>query len=309
MRSAFVSLALARSASRAAEELNNRIQACNLTKPRRQNERSEIMEIGNLLFGNSRGKVQVPRTSAFEKPWQDLCQELKVNHYGFADEGCLVADNDGVLENEVFAIRSYDWHAECDCGATERLERLANDNPHLAACYQTVLDDSMRQYDERTGYQTIEQLFSGNERSQEGRSGTSHSLHSMFTPLPKETIEEWKNASELRDSFQDDLLRKLCSERGFTFPQGCMCHCDCGRDERVESKWREIGGHSQNCRLIQPNFLYKPTGFRINWYKYPFRDSYMTPGIKPREWRKIIEHCIDSVLSSKSPQGDGAISS
>jgi hypothetical protein len=38
--------------------------------------------------------------------------------------------------------------------------------------------------------------------------------------------------------------------------------CDCEDD------------HLEECPAMQPNFLFKPTGFRLDWYKYPLRDSY-----------------------------------
>jgi len=93
---------------------------------------------------------------------------------------------------------------------------------------------------------------------------------------------------------EDQILKTLCEERGLTFPARSMIHCDCGRDNLVDKKWEEIGGHKESCRFVQPNFLFKPTGFHINWYKYPFRDSYMSHDIPPKKWREIIRVCIAS---------------
>lgn len=44
-----------------------------------------------------------------------------------------------------------------------------------------------------------------------------------------------------------------------------------------------------------PNFLYKPTGFEIRWYKYPFRDSYMTENLTSEQILEIFEKCAESV--------------
>src|SRR4051812_7811864 len=33
-------------------------------------------------------------------------------------------------------------------------------------------------------------------------------------------------------------------------------------------------GHEPGCLAALPNFLHKPSGYEIRWYKYPFRDSY-----------------------------------
>lgn len=44
-----------------------------------------------------------------------------------------------------------------------------------------------------------------------------------------------------------------------------------------------------------PNFLYKPTGFEIRWYKYPFRDSYMSEEFSQKQLLEIFQKCIDSI--------------
>lgn len=40
-----------------------------------------------------------------------------------------------------------------------------------------------------------------------------------------------------------------------------------------------------------PNFVYKPTNFEIQWYKYPLRDSYMNQNITVKEFKEIIKNC------------------
>lgn len=44
-----------------------------------------------------------------------------------------------------------------------------------------------------------------------------------------------------------------------------------------------------------PNFVYKPLNFSIEWYKYPFRDSYCNEQITIEQFKDIIEHCIKSI--------------
>jgi hypothetical protein len=44
-----------------------------------------------------------------------------------------------------------------------------------------------------------------------------------------------------------------------------------------------------------PNFLYKPTGFEIRWYKYPFRDSYMNQDLTEKEIKAVFRKCTLSV--------------
>ena len=46
---------------------------------------------------------------------------------------------------------------------------------------------------------------------------------------------------------------------------------------------------------VLPNFVYKPTGFEIQFYKYPLRDSYMSQDISLEEAVKIWRHCRQSM--------------
>ena len=53
------------------------------------------------------------------------------------------------------------------------------------------------------------------------------------------------------------------------------------------------GQHENGC---PPNFLYKPTGLIITWYKYSGRGTTSNkkyPGA--RTWSEIINHCIRSI--------------
>jgi hypothetical protein len=243
------------------------------------------MELGNLVFGNSRGEAPVPRSDKFEAPWQELCDRLKLNWYGYENDGCLVPEKDGVLQNDVFAVRSYDWHSECTCGASEKMDAWHAGNSHKPTCYQAEYNAEMDAYDVQHHYRELEKL-AYSDYSSEADSSRAEAAMAAYTVV-----------HDLRDDFDDKVRRKLCAAHGMKFPEGSMMHCDCGYDQQAVKYWDEMGGHAETCRLTLPNFLYKPTGFRINWYKYPFRDSYMTPRITPKKWREIVKHCIESVVT------------
>jgi|GEM_PF-633842 len=66
--------------------------------------------------------------------------------------------------------------------------------------------------------------------------------------------------------------------------------CTCGDEQN----------HKQDCPIVKPNFLYKPTGFELRWYKYPLRDSYTNQKITLAEFKKIISTCIRSCHTSPS---------
>lgn len=64
------------------------------------------MELGNLLFGHSRGNFQVDRDE-----WQDtFCTFLERNgfdYYGYKEDS-----SERYFENDVFAVRPYYWGAD-----------------------------------------------------------------------------------------------------------------------------------------------------------------------------------------------------
>lgn len=70
------------------------------------------------------------------------------------------------------------------------------------------------------------------------------------------------------------------------FEMRSYCWCDSG--------WEDYEGpHPDGC---PPNFLYKPTGMIVTWYKHANRGvtaNKKYPGA--RTWFEIIKHCIGSV--------------
>jgi len=44
------------------------------------------------------------------------------------------------------------------------------------------------------------------------------------------------------------------------------------------------------------NFIYKPTDFQMQWYKYPLRDAYMNQNINIEQFKNTIEECRKSVF-------------
>lgn len=76
------------------------------------------MELGNLIFGNSRGKYEFPERNLVNSPeWEDLCKAAEVcNCYGSPE---VERDFYG-FDNEVFTIRPYYW------GEDESIAALPN---------------------------------------------------------------------------------------------------------------------------------------------------------------------------------------
>ena len=82
-------------------------------------------------------------------------------------------------------------------------------------------------------------------------------------------------------------------------------------DKRFEVFETDRGGYENDTYLInpyywgddksiaeKPNFIFKPTNFTIDWYKYPLRDSYMNQDISFVVFEKILNHCYKSYVKS-----------
>ena len=53
--------------------------------------------------------------------------------------------------------------------------------------------------------------------------------------------------------------------------------------------------HAPDCPVARDNFHYKPSGFGLQWYKYPLRDSYANREVSVEEFRTMINECIASI--------------
>lgn len=260
------------------------------------------MELGNAIFGNSRGEFPIER-SAFEGPWKRFTEVLKIDWRGYPDEGCLVP-GDWELDTPVFHVRPYDWDAECDCGAEAKMDAWHDANVHGPDCYQTELSARLKSWEDRSGYTAANAAaFGYNDNLMSGFNATTEKVEPgitvmSFEPRSDEAMRAYRKLSSRRRVIEQKLFAELSTKHSVDPLYGAAVHCTCGRDNRAEIAWGMIGGHADGCRLIQPNFLYKPTGFQLNWYKYPFRDSYMSTALTPERWAAMLADCTTSVTAS-----------
>jgi hypothetical protein len=208
------------------------------------------MELGNIIFGNSRGNYCLPDRDLVNcKEWNNLTDIVcgEGDYHGFAKDGLPSGDSGGFY-NEVFAINPYYW-GDCTCGFDDEEFDWSENHKHKSDCYQSWVKN------------------------------------------------ELKNRGLEHASISDEQLvyKYACKKFGFDFNSGGYgCHCTCGLDDEYE-KWRENHDHKEGCLLMRHNFIYKPTGFWIDWYKYPFRDSYMSDDLTKEQLKEIWEKCIESV--------------
>lgn len=83
------------------------------------------MELGNLVFGNSRGEFPIDR--GLEGIFYTLLEAIDPTNPGYT-----------TFENEVFVTRPYYW-GDCSCGHEEAAYAWEQAHPHMHKCYQTEL--------------------------------------------------------------------------------------------------------------------------------------------------------------------------
>lgn len=221
-----------------------------------ENGKEREMELGNMIFGNSRGECPVPRTAAFEEPWGRFTEAAGLSWRGYEDKEGAVAEND------TFRVLSYDWDAECDCGADERMEAWHEANPHAPSCYQTDLHERMAEYDKTSGYAAADRAAFGSRDEGELLSAFDNEVEHhpggvvtvVSTPRQDSAMDAWRKAHDARNKFQDSLFKELAAKYGVDPRYGAMVHCTCGKDKRAEAFWTESGGHSEACRLYSRTF-------------------------------------------------------
>ena len=48
-----------------------------------------------------------------------------------------------------------------------------------------------------------------------------------------------------------------------------------------------------------PNFVYKPEGIEIQWYKYPLRDAYSNVKLNEKKLKEILDKCVEFIEREK----------
>lgn len=160
------------------------------------------------------------------------------------------------FENEVFFMSPDYMDIECDCGRDELLTAWHEANPHAEDCYDTLRAERFNLW---------ESAHPDAEHSQESEAC-------------------------------DNIMRGLCDEKNIPWDdgRGCMCHCSCGQQQRF-NEWFADNPHKERCPVALPNFWFKPTDLRVEWYKYIGRDVEINRRLELAELVTIHEQCIASL--------------
>jgi hypothetical protein len=223
------------------------------------------MELGNICFGHSRGNYPMPRSSGWEEELFRLFKAIEPNNKD--DFGLSYGVR---FENETFFTTPYFW-GDCQCGFDEKDYKWFEDNKHRDYCYQNKKKEIEKEWAIQTG---------------------------KLKEFEKDGYFSEYSLSDKDQKLFNNQIKKLCKEMQLTYPSGCVVHCTCDHDKNY-NKWRETNNHDPRCPIVMPNFWYKPMDLTIMWYKYPLRDSYISHQITLKEFKQIIDKCIESLKNEK----------
>jgi hypothetical protein len=234
------------------------------------------MELGNLIFGNSRGEYPLERGVGFEEELYRLFDVIAKS------QGRQSGDSYGEeYENDVFSVFPYYW-GDCTCG----FDNYEFTEEHSSKCFQKELEqEKLKNGWIKNNYGFLDYIGSG--------------LKFGDNEDKAYKIEEKREKNIVKKLYEK---KKGWDTKSKDWWYGFAVRCDCDYNQRYENWLKQIGypdGHREDCLLIKPNFLYKPTGLRIKWYKYPLRDAYISEEISLEEFRKVIDHCVQSVKQNK----------
>lgn len=239
------------------------------------------MELGNIIFGNSRGKFPVSRSAGYYEELVRLFEVYAPNRdHSWREYG-------EEFENDVFSVFPYYW-GDCTCGYDEKERQWSKENGHEESCYQTALRSAKEDWFAEHPEPLAQMMNVSHEQIAPGV------ILMSSEPAASPSADMWREWYDKRQAAEDQTYDNLCAAFKVDRKFGCFVHCTCDFEER----WAAFCGenyHDPQCPIARPNFLHKPSGFCISWYKYPFRDSYMNENLSVKEFGKIIDNCIESL--------------
>ena len=59
------------------------------------------------------------------------------------------------------------------------------------------------------------------------------------------------------------------------------------------------GDEDNTTEINKPNFYFKPTDYKIDWYKYALRDSYTNQELNLEDFKHMLSKCAENYASQK----------
>lgn len=189
------------------------------------------------------------------------------------------------FENDVFFMCPDYQDAECDCGFDKIAEDWHAANPCASSCYHNVRHSRLRAWEQDNNWDEIEaasncdifdvngKIYSTSEEALRHHMAEGGFFGSNRSAKAEAAHEEWCRLYDQKQKVEDRISRALCAEMNIPWNDGCgsAVHCTCGKEENAKTFFAKHD-HAERCAIAMPNFWFKPTNFRLTWYKYIGRE-------------------------------------
>lgn len=295
------------------------------------------MELGNMIFGNSRGSFEVDR--GLQDMFCEFLEDTKIFcTRGYCDIGDYRLERTNqdianffkdidVLDNNCYCLNdNCKSHEEVKDRHMWRLgnyglTRLSYENfPPLNSYENEILteEEIKNRYIQRYGKIPcdVEKIVRENDNFYEVRNQIlfdvigdkikckTCGLEYLISELQQDAIN--KHLIEIVDIQKEyDKVKHLekffKEEKGVHFFENDIFMLrGYVYDEDCNCGDDGSENHAEDCALIKPHFFYKPTDLKIMWYKYPFRDSYSNRLFTTEEFKDMLQHCLESLKNDHS---------
>lgn len=172
------------------------------------------------------------------------------------------------FENDIFWMCPDYQDAECDCGFSARAKAWHETHSHAADCFQEILHRKFAEYDESSGYNAADEATRapGMMKQTVEKSGCGTMFFSEWTPAGQIAHQKWCEAHDLRHAARKRITNELYDQ--FKLPRRpYQWHCSCPHEKEAETYFSS-NDHAERCAIAMPQFWFKPSDFRLRWYKY-----------------------------------------
>lgn len=224
----------------------------------------ENMELGNLLFGNSRGEYEIDREK-YQDIFCDFLEEIGFDSYGFAPDYL-----EEYIKTDYAPV--YNFH--------EQDKVKAKDLKEKGKLLESTMQEDIYLYQDKR-YAVIERPNMEYEKAHEEWFNEFFDCEDELLsqelldrePLYQDygTVEEVYDVEE-KESYQHYFDNGTFLVRPYYW----------GDSDEIAEK---------------PNFVFYPENIEISWYKYPLRDAYCSQNLTKEQFEQMLKICKDSLKS------------
>jgi hypothetical protein len=234
--------------------------------------------------------------SSDDHPLELIIRALSLKH---GKEGEW-ADKYGTdYEDDIISIHHdlQDYYCQCDYEPQEKAWLAAN--PHTSECFVTVVGALVQnveaehpvpefnlfyEMDDVDATEFVQFWHGGPEPTEEQKARKK---------AKQEAHESARRAYFKASDIRSKAVAKAVQAKTLKYdPEwSWKYHCNCGHSA-AHDEWQKRHEHVKPCDHWwggQPNFLHKPSGVEVRWYKYIGRDMEVKPNPIPAEsWKQIV---------------------